>query len=323
MWFKTRRTISLVFLGAAAALTSMPGMAAWPDQPIKIVIGSAPAGGVDIMARMVGNALATRLQAVVTVDNRPGAGGIIGADAVAKSKPDGYTLLIVNSGLMVQPVVHARLPYDTMKDLVGVTGIARGQAVLVASPTLNVKSGKEFLDLMRASPGKYNWPSLEAYTEVTTVMFNKRQGIDAVKVPYRAAAQMMPDISAGVTHYALGSIPAARPYIESGKLLAIAVASPKRNEDLPSVPTFREAGLADMEIWNRYGLFVPRGTPRPIQERLQQAIADMLRDPEILKSLKRQTLEPWETTIEQFQQDMADEFVLFKRIGAEAGIKPE
>lgn len=323
MWSKTRRALCLASFGAAAALTSLPGMAAYPDQPIKIVIGAAPGGGVDMMARLLASALASRLQAVVTVDNRPGAGGILGADVVAKAKPDGYTLLLVNSGLMVQPLVHAKLPYDTMKDLVGVTGISRGQALLVASPTLNVTSGKEFLEVMRASPGKYNWPSLEAYTEMTTILFNKRQGIDAVKVPYRGTAQMLPDISSGVTHYALGSIPAMRPYVESGKLRAIAVASPTRNENLPGVPTFKEAGLADMEIWNRYGLFVPQGTPRAIQERLHKAVADAIKDPEFLKALKLQTLEPWETSIEQFQQEMVDEFALFKRIGAEAGIKPE
>lgn len=323
MWSTTSRALCLALLGASAALASLPALAAYPEQPIKIVIGGAPGGGVDNMARRIGNALATRLQVVVTVDNKPGAGGIIGADFVAKSKPDGYTLLVTNSGLMVQPLVQAKMPYDTMKDLVGVSGIARGQALLVASPTLNVSNAKEFLELMRANPGKYNWPSLEAYTEVTTVMFNRRQGINAVKVPYKATSQMMPDIASGTTHFALVSIPAARPYLESGKLRAMAVASPARNPDLPSVPTFKEAGFADMEIWNRYGLFVPRGTPRAIQEVLQQAIADTIRDPEILKALKFETLEPWETSIDQFQKEMVDEFALFKRIGAEAGIKPE
>jgi tripartite-type tricarboxylate transporter receptor subunit TctC len=323
MFSTTRRLIPAVLIGLLSSVCSIAAESAYPDQPIKLVVGSSPGAGMDIMARLIAGPLGSKLNTSVIVNNRPGAGGILGADFVAKSRPDGYTILLVNSGLMVQPLVHAKMPYDTMKDLVGVTAIARSPALLVASTTLNVSSGRDFIDLLRANPGKYNFAAPETFTEVSTYLFNSKQGITTTKVPYREASQMMTDIAAGATHYVLVSVSAARPYIESGKVRAIGIASPRRDSELPDVPTFRESGMEDMEMWNRYGLFVPRGTPAVVIERLQQSVAALLKDPATLKEFRRLSFEPFETTVAQFQQLTDDDFRLFKRIAQEAGIKPD
>lgn len=313
----TRRTI---LAGLSASVASRLSHAAYPDRPIRLVVPYAPAGGADIVTRAVAHQLGEKIKQSIIVENRSGADGLIGADYVAKSAPDGYTFLSVTSGHQLLPFLHKRMPYDTLKDLVAVTALARSPALFVASGSVPANSLQELAALIRANPGKYSYGSAEKYGLLINTMWNQREGLEAVHIPYKGSGQQLPDIIGGSVQYGVTSIPAARGYVQSGQLKALAVTSAERVRELPQVPTAVESGLKDFVIYNHYGLYAPANTPKSILERLQGQIAEVTALPALQAFFALQSVERAAVPVTEFQQQMLREFNLLEKLAKEANL---
>ena len=258
--------VVLVLSGAASA--QAPG---WPAKPIRIVVPFPAGGGVDFLARAMQTRLAEQLGQPVTVDNRAGAGGILGADSVAKSAPDGYTLLMGNSAThAINPAIHASLPYDPVKDFAAVTWAVNVNFLLAAHPGVPVKSLREMLELARLRPGTLSYGSAGngTATHLAFEMLKSLAAIDVVHVPYKGAGQAVIDLAGGQLNFMIGDLPTLLPLVRSGKLRALAATSARRSVRLPELPTVAESGLAGYEVVSWQGLFAPAGTPVAVVSRL-------------------------------------------------------
>ena len=266
--------VVLVLSGAASA--QAPG---WPAKPIRIVVPFPAGGGVDFLARAMQTRLAEQLGQPVTVDNRAGAGGILGADSVAKSAPDGYTLLMGNSAThAINPAIHASLPYDPVKDFAAVTWAVNVNFLLAAHPGVPVKSLREMLELARLRPGTLSYGSAGngTATHLAFEMLKSLAAIDVVHVPYKGAGQAVIDLAGGQLNFMIGDLPTLLPLVRSGKLRALAATSARRSVRLPELPTVAESGLAGYEVVSWQGLFAPAGTPVAVVSRLNAEAARVL-----------------------------------------------
>ena len=309
-------------LVAASALLMSAFAQAHCGSLARIVIGTSPGGGGDNNARLLAAELDGKLADHVIVENRTGADGVIAAAFVANAAPDGCTLLMATSGHMLRPFASKKLPYDTLTDLVGITAVTRSPAMIVASPTLGFDGPRGFVSLLQAQPGKYNYATPEILGQITMALFNHQAGIEATRVPYRGSAAMMPDLVSGNVQYAATSVSAAKPLVASGRLKAVGVAGTERVEAMPKVPTFKEYGI-DFTLYNRYGLFAPGKTPRPVLESVQRAVAAALQDPALIRTLKGNGDEPVGNPVAEFQAELMKEYELFKATAPQAGIVPE
>ena len=246
---------------------------AWPAKPIRLIAPYPPGGGVDTVARLLAERLGARLGQIVTVDNKPGAGATIGADALAKSAADGYTLMVGSiTDYAIAPHIHKNLPFDMRRDFLPVVEIGYGTVVLVVNGDLPAKTVKELIALVKSKPGELSYASsgIGGLQHLNGEMFKQMAGIDLVHVPYKGTAQFLPDLLSGRVPVSIDSLPAHLPHIKSGKTRALAVASRARAPALPEVPTMSEAGVAGYESATNYTLFAPAGTPRDIIERLNR-----------------------------------------------------
>lgn len=267
----------LVFLCAVAGLAlnySSTALAqAWPAKPIRLIAPYPPGGGVDTVARLLAERLGARLGQSVTVDNKPGAGATIGADALAKSAADGYTLMLGSiTDYAIAPHIHKNLPFDMRRDFAPVVEIGYGTVVLVVNADLPAKNVKELIALGKSKPGELSYASsgIGGLQHLNGEMFKQMAGIDLVHVPYKGTAQFLPDLLSGRVPMSIDSLPAHLPHIKSGKTRALAVASRARAPTLPEVPTMSEAGVTGYESATNYTLFAPAGTPREVIERLNR-----------------------------------------------------
>lgn len=260
----------------------------FPDRPVSIVV-PFPAGGTpDILARVLGEAVGKRLGQPVIVDNRAGAGGNIGAQAVMRAKPDGHTLLMCAFGCSVAPLIYKPAPYDIKKDFAPVAKLATVPSVLVVNPKLPAKSLGELLSYARANPGKLNSASSGVGTSahLATELLRAQAGVDLTHVPYKGAGQVANDLLGGQVDMYFDNLPASLPSIKAGKLRALAVASEKRSPSIPDVPTFAEAGVPNFIITPWFGLLAPAGTPEPVLQRLNVAFNEALKDPAVAKRME-------------------------------------
>lgn len=270
---------------AVAALAPSPVLAqAYPSKPIRLVVPYAPGGGTDIISRAVALELSKTLGQAVNVDNRPGAGGNLGAEIVAKSAPDGYTLLTSASSLHgITPFLYKKLGYDPNKDLVPIIVLAGFANVLVVNPSLPAHSVKEYIALAKAQPGKVTCASSGSGSTIhmSCEMFKHMLSLEITHVPYKGSGPALTDLMGGQVNSMFDNIPSSITHIRSGKLRALGVAAEKRSSMLPQVPTFGEGGFAYMraETWN--GLFVPAGTSQAIVQRLHTEFARAIRAPEV------------------------------------------
>ena len=262
----SRRRFSTGLL-ATAALAAAPATfaQAYPAKPIKLIAPYPPGGGVDTVARMIAERLATRLNQTISVENRPGAGATIGAEMLAKSPPDGYTLMV---GSMVDysiaPHVYKNLGFSVQRDLVPVTEMAFGTVGLVVNADLPAKNLQELIALVKSKPGQLSYASsgIGGLIHLNGEMFKQMAGLDFVHVPYKGTTQFLPDLMSGRVQMSIDSVPAHLPHIKSGKIRILAVATRARVPTLPDVPTMAEAGLPGYETATNYTLFAPTGTPR-------------------------------------------------------------
>jgi tripartite-type tricarboxylate transporter receptor subunit TctC len=302
---KTWQWLGALVLATAASAHAAPAAAqkTYPDKPVRIVVPFAAGGGVDILTRIIGQHLTDRLGQQVVVENRAGAGGNLGTDAVAKSPPDGYTLLMGTTGThTINPGLYAKLPYDAVKDFKPITLTASVPNLLVVNPDLPAKSARELIALAKASPGKLNFGSFGNGTSnhLSGELFKSMAKIDVVHVAYKSAPQAVIDIMSGQVSFAFVNMPLALPHVQSGKLRALAVTGAARSAAAPEFPTMVEAGVPDFVVESWYGLLAPAGTPDAIVERLHRDVAAVLAKPEVKAAFAQQGAEAVTSTPAEF-----------------------
>ena len=277
-----RGLIGLATLTAAAAQA-----ANYPDKNVRVVVPFAAAGPTDVIARLIGQKLAELYGHAFTIENVAGAGGNIGTAQVAKSPPDGYTLLVISTGFMVNPSLYAKIPYDPVKDFEPITLIAASPNVLVVNPEVPAKSVKELIALIKANPNKYSYaqPALGSTPHLGGELFKMTFNLDLTMVPFPGAAPAITSTIGGHTPIAFTALPPAITAAKDGKVRALAVMAEKRVSALPDVPTMAEAGVPGQEADTLTGIVAPAGTPKEIVNQLQRDIAKIVAEPDVKAKL--------------------------------------
>ena len=311
--------------GTTVAAASLAIAEDFPAKPIRIVVGFTPGGGPDITARFIAQKLTERWQQNVVVDNRPGAGGTIAAQTVARSNPDGYTLLSVSSAHAVAPAIYAKLPYDARKDFAGVTLTANSRYLLVVAPALGVKTLRDLLALAKAKPGQLNFSSagVGSGTHFAGEQFKSMAAINVVHVPFKGIPEALTETMSGRVQFFMAPIANAVNLVKEGKLTALGVTSLQRDPLVPDVPTVNEAGVAGYRSTLWFGLLTARQTPRAIVAKLNGEIARMLREPDLRQRWAPIGLDPEPTTPGEFDKLISDEIAAFTAIARAANIKAE
>jgi tripartite-type tricarboxylate transporter receptor subunit TctC len=312
----------LISLVSSATATSAQN---YPSKPVRIIVPFAAGGAVDALARILGARLQEQFGQPVIVENRAGAGGMTGADLVAKSPPDGYTILQNTNGQAISPAIYRTLPFDTLKDFIPVTQLVATSTVLVANPKLPAKTVQELIALAKAHPGKLNYgmTGVGNSLHLTMEMFKRAAGIDIQAVPYRGDALLNPALIAGEIDIAIVPIGTIVPLIGGGQLRALAVNSAKRSNVLPEVPTVAETAVAGFEAAGWQGYFVPAGTPREIVERIQREAAAAIALPDTQARLKAMGNDPVASTTDEFNVKFRADVSKFQQVVREAGIPPQ
>ncbi len=324
MCFLTRRTL----LGGASLLVLAAPLQAqtYPSRPIRFIMPFAAGAGVlDIMARIVGQHLGTATGQQVVIDNRPGAGGNVGAEVAAKATPDGYTMLMGAVALVVSPYLYAKLPFDPLTDLVPVTQVNSAPLMLVVHPSLPVKSVAELIAYAKARPGQLNYGSggVGATPFLATELFKSMAGIDVTHVPYRGGAPALADLVAGQLSFMIENVPGTLPLVRDGKLRALAITSRQRLALVPDLPTMEEAGVPGYEMIGWNGIFVPKATPPEIVTRLNAELVKVLRSADVGEQLAKLGAVPVGDSPEQFGAFVKAESARWGKIIKDLGIKPE
>jgi len=322
---RVMRRLSFALSMILAAISSNPNNALaqdYPNRPIKLVVPFAPGGAVDVLARIIGAKLAERFGQPVVIENHAGAGGNIAADSVAKSPPDGYTILQNTNGQAITPALYRNLPFDPINDFVPVTQLVASNLILVASPKLPAKTLSEFVALAKAKPGALNYGSsgIGNPLHLTMEMLKHAAGLDIVAVPYRSDAQINTALMAGEVQVAVVPLASAVPLIEDGRLTALAVTAAKRAAVLANVPTVAEAGVPGFASTSWQGFFAPAKTPAAIVERIQRETATVLKLPDVQSSLQAMSYEPVGSTPAQFAAFVNAETAKFARVAKDAHI---
>ncbi len=315
---QTLRATAAITLFLAASLAQAQ---AWPSRPVKLVVPFSPGGFTDVVARILGQKLTESLGQPVVIENKPGAGSTIGSDYVAKSKPDGYTLVMVSTTQVSSPWLYKSMPYDVFKDFTPIMKLVEGPYVLIANPKLPVKSVADLLALAKAQPGKLDYASSGngSAQHLVGAMFATMGGVQINHVPYKGSGQAMQDIVGGQVQLGFVGMPNALPYIPSGRLRALAVTTRKRSPDLPDVPTMDEAGIKgyDATIW--LGLLGPAGLPRDIVIRLNNEITKALSSAETRKLILAAGVEVSTSSPEEFTALLRSEYDKWGKVVKETG----
>jgi len=319
----TKPRLAIAIVLAAISLVHGPSLAqSYPTKPIRIVVPYAAGGAVDVVARLISAKLQDALGQPVIVENRAGAGGNAGADAVAKSPPDGYTILQNTNGQAISPALYRNLPFDTAKDFIPVTQLVGTFTVLVANPKVPVRSAKDLIALAKAKPGvlNYGMTGVGNSLHLTMEMFKRAAAVDIQAIPYRGDALLNPALIAGEVDVAVVPIATAVPLIEGGQLRALAINSAKRSPVLPSVPTVSEDAIPGFEASGWQGYFVPAHTPREIVARIAQETAKVLATRDVADRLRAMGNEPVGSTPEAFEAMVKTDMAKFAKVVQEAQI---
>ena len=319
------KRLAICTLALAATVAGMPECMAqnYPNGPLRIVSPYPPGGGTDILARTLGQKLNERFNQPAVVENRSGANGTVGAAFVAKSAPDGHTMLVVPAGYAANPSLYKNLPFDQARELAPVSLIASGPLVLVVHPSLPVKSVKEIIALARAQPGALNIGSAGngSLPHLSAELLNTMAGIKIVHIPFKGSGAAVIDVLSGQVPIYFMNVLQSLPMIKSGKLRPLGVSSPQRSAIAPDLPSIAEAGLKGFDMTNWYGLLVQGATPRDTINKLQQEVTRILNLPELKERLAGEGMTVVGSTAEQFVEFLARETAKFNRIIQTAGIK--
>jgi len=316
----TNTVAACILLLAAAGAAAQP----YPARPIRIIVPQAPASGPDIMARQVAQKLTESWGQQVIVDNRPGANGIIGMEAVAKSKPDGYTLVMsVPSALTMNPYVYKQLPYDTFRDFVAITQTATNTFGLVVNPALPAKSVRELVALGKGRPGQLNYGSfgIGNQTHLAAELFSAATGLKTVHVPYKGQTPAVTELVAGQVSFMFTPMPGAASMVDAGRLRLLATCGEKRDAIFTNAPTMIEAGFPAVVITGWSGLLAPAGTPADVVNRLQAEIARHILAPELKEAMRKQGAEPVASTPQQFAAFIKSEAQKWSQVIKRAGLE--
>ena len=311
---------------AACALLFFSALALaqeFPSKPIRLIVPFPPGGGNDTVARAIAQQASPALGQPIVVDNRPGAGGIVGAEIAAKAPADGYTLFLGGVGShAVNPNLHSKLPYDPVKDFAPITLLASAPSVLVVNPSLPARSIAEFTAYARANPGKLNFASNGngSSAQLAAVMYEAAAGVKMVHVPYKGLGPALTDLLSGRVELMFSSIVAIVPHIQAGRLRALAVTGRTRSALLPNVPTIAESGFPGYQAGSWYGILAPAGTPPPIIGRLHDELVKALRSPEVSQRLSAEGAEIVGSTPEEFAAHIAAEKARMGKALRDAGI---
>ncbi len=296
-------------------------IASYPNRPVRLVIPLAPGGGSDILARLLAQKISERLKQSVIPDNRAAIDGVVGTEIVAKSAPDGYTVLFVSSSHANNAAIGHKLPYDTIKDFAPLTQTANQQVVLVVNPSLPVRSVKELIEYSKSKPGGLNFGSSSNATQLPMELFNSMTGLKMVHIPYKGASPLLIDLLGGRVELSFAPAVATRPYVVAGKLRALAIGDIKRSVALPDIPTAAEAGVPGYQatIWS--GLLMPAKTPTAIVERMSKTLIAIVREPSFKQWATENASDPVGSTPDEFGKFIQAEIVKWSRIAKQAGVK--
>jgi len=315
--------LALSPMAAAAQKSAQPN---YPTRPIRVIVPYAAGGPMDYIARTLNKKMAPALGQQLVVDNRPGAGGALGSDVVAKSAPDGYTMLHTSSSHASLPVIMKSLPYDPVKDFAPITLIVNSVGFLfVAHPSVPARSVKEFIALARSRPGDLNYGSggVGNVMHFAAEIFNEKAGTKLTHVPYKGVGQAIGDLLGGRIDTVFGPGTVLRPHIQSGKLRGLGITAAQRWSELPDVPTIDEAGVKGYLFLPWYGLWFPAGTPDAHVTRVRNEVAKALEDAEIRRSMAEQGFAPVGSTPAEFRKIIVEEIESNRRLAAKIGLKPE
>lgn len=279
----SRRNLLSVTAGAAAIATSAQAQTAYPTRPIRLVIPFGPGGGTDNLIRILEPHVSRALGQPLVIENRAGAGGIVGTEIVARAEPDGYTVVALDSTFVINPGLFPSLPYDSARDFAPVTLLARAPVVLLAHPSLPAKTLPELIALAKSRPGAFSYASggNGAPTHIVGEMLKAEAGIDLTHLPYRGTGPAMNDIIAGHVPLGVNGLSASAAHIQSGRVLALAVTGDQRAAAFPDVPTFRELGLPGVDLYTHWGVLTRAGTPEPVINRLAQTFNEAVQRPDL------------------------------------------
>lgn len=321
---KVSRTVSLALTALALVLAqTIPGFAEYPERPIRLLLPFPAGGAVDIVARVMAAQMAEDLGKPIVIENKAGAGGIVATDAVAKSAPDGYTILLTTPNHTINAALQPKLPYDTEKDLMPISVIATVPEVLVSNPDAPFKTFQEFVAYAKQNPGKLNYASAGVGTlpHLTMELLLQRVGVKVTHVPYRGAAPAMTDLLANVVQLKLDTYATSHPQVAAGKLRMLGIASSHRSKLMPDVPTIAEMGLPGYEgnLW--IGMMAPAGTPQAVIDKLAAAGAKAARTPKVVERLQRDGVEPVGGTPADMRALIAREIPQWRDLAKAANIK--
>jgi tripartite-type tricarboxylate transporter receptor subunit TctC len=320
------RLFSVLFLGVLLHATGAAyAQQSYPVRPVRLVVPSSPGGGTDITARIIAPRLGEFLGQQVVVENRPGAGTMIGGEVVARAAPDGYTLLMGISTLAINPAMYRKVPYDALRDFAPISQVVSLPNILVVHPSLPVKTVKELIAFARARPGQINFASAGVGTNphLSMELFLSMAGLKMIHVPYKGSGQGVIDLLAGHVSVMTPSIITALSYVRNGRLRALGVTSAKRAAGAPDIPTIAEAGLPGYEAVQWFGVLAPAGTPREIVTRLHGEIVRVLQVGDVRQRLVQDGAEPVGSTPEEFGAFIRAETAKWAKVARDIGIRPE
>jgi len=297
----------------------------WPAKPIRFVVPYPPGGSNDVLTRITAQAMSPGLGQQIVIDNRGGAGGMIGADNVAKSAPDGYSIVNVQASFTANAAVRTKMAYDPLRDFAYLGMMARGPLLMVVHPSMPVKNVQGFIALAKAKPGQINYGSTGTggHNHLATELFRHMAGINIVHIPYKGVAPALTDLMGGQTQLVMTSLPSAMTQVQAGRLKALAVGSEKRSSFMPELPTIGESGVRGYvaEFW--WGLAAPAKTPVDILNRLSSELSKALQSPDLKKQFAGQGAEPSSMTRDEFTKFVTNEITRWRKVVQDTGIKPD
>ena len=312
-------------IALSAALAGCPAFVcgqAYPAKPIRFIVPYAPGGGTDIVSRLLGQELGDAFGQQVIIDNRPGAGGTLGTDHAAKSPPDGYTMVLNGSSVALAPTLYTHLPYDTLRDLAPVSLVASQPNILAVHPSLPVQTVKQLLALAKAKPGVINYASggNGSANQLATELLKLMTDTDFTHVPYKGTGPSLTDLLSGQVQMTISVMAAMLPFVNSGRLRALAVTGSKRSAAAPDIPTLAEAGVPGYEYDTWYGIQLPAKAPRPIVDQLNAEIGRILQKPQVRNRYAANGLDPVASSPEEFSALLRSEIPKWAKVIKAAGI---
>jgi tripartite-type tricarboxylate transporter receptor subunit TctC len=294
-------------------------------RPVRLVVPFATGGGTDLVARLTAQKLNERLGQPFIVENRPGAGGIVGTEMAARARPDGYTLVVVSGSHTINPSLHKALPYDSLRDFAPVTKLVAGPALLVVHPSVPAHDVRELIALAKAKPGALSFASSGngSPPHLAGELFKWMAGVDMVHIPYKGNGPAYADLVSGQVQLMFPNIASSLPYVRSGRLRALAVTSRERARAAPDIPTAAESGLPGYDLGSWFGLLAPAGTPPAVVNRLQQEIAAIYRDPQVRDTISATGVDPVANAPAEFATELRAETAQWSKLFAAARIQAE